>query len=107
MRKVPFRFWKESDSDGKEVQGNNCLMIEAILASRDPQKMPKGIDQFRFFGRITKACDEAPGIGFIIFEEADYSQLKKFVEEGVPSHWAKHPDIAKAVEEFISIEQEK
>jgi len=104
MRKIPLISWKEFDKEAKEVVSDSAFLIKVLVGSRDAQKMPKGIDLFRSYNRIGKACEEAAKTGFIELEEADYSIVKKALEEDIPATWGYLDDVMKAVEAILNAE---
>jgi len=104
MRKIPIVKWIEKDKDGNDVDSDSAFLIKVLFQARDPQKMPKGIDMFRMFNRIGKACEKSVKSGFIELEEADYAQVKKAVEEDTPANWAFMEKVNEAIELIVNAE---
>lgn len=102
MREFKLKKWKEIDPDGKEKEVNLINVLSVLINSRDPQKMPRGIDMFRFFNRIGKEFDKAEKEGILKLEEADYTQLKRFVNEDIPAGWGRNKDISEAIDLFLN-----
>lgn len=106
MRKIKLFSWKEPDpkNPGKLKEVDLVEVLKVLINNRDPHKMPRGIDQHRFFGRLGKAFEKAEEKRVLELDEADYSQLKKIVEEDVDGAWGMHKDINKAIEDFMGAE---
>lgn len=109
MREIKLFTWKEANPDnlGKEKEVNLVEVLKILIYNRDPQKMFVGIDKHRFFGRLGKAFEESEKTRVLKLEEADYSQLKKIVEEDVKGDWGLSKDISKAIEDFMDANQIK
>jgi len=117
MRKIKLNKWKSNvpifDEDGKTVikteERNEDLLvvINVLLASKKPAEMPRGLDQFRTFNRLSKAFEKADKSRVLELEEADYSFLKKEIENNIPSAWGMNSDISKAIEDFLDAKEEK
>ena len=107
MREIKLFTWKEADRDnpGKEKEVNLIEVLKILIYNRDPQKMFTGIDKHRFFGRLGRAFEESEKTNILKLEEADYSQLKKIVEEDVKGDWGLSKDINKAIEDFMDAKQ--
>ncbi len=107
MREIKLFTWKESDPNDprKEKDVNLVEVLKILIYNRDPQKMFVGIDKHRFFGRLGKAFEESEKTKILKLEEADYSQLKKIVEEDVKGDWGLSKDINKAIEDFMEAKQ--
>ena len=107
MREIKLFNWKEKDpqNPGKETDVDLIEILKIMINNRDPNKMLRGIDNHRFFGRLVKAFDKSKGNKILELEEADYSQLKKMVEEDVPGTWGMNKDINRAVEDFMDAKQ--
>jgi len=101
MRKIKLESWKEKDQQGKDVDVDLIFALNILLNSKDPKDMPRGLDKFRLFNRLSKAFDKAKKEKVLVLEEGDYSFLKKTVESDVPSAWGSNPDMAKAIESFM------
>ncbi len=107
MREIKLFNWKEPDPEnpGKKKDVDLVELLKVLIYSRDPKKMFVGIDKHRFFGRLGKAFEESEKTRILKLEEADYSQLKKIVEEDVKGDWGMNKDINKAVEDFMDAKQ--
>ena len=91
---------------GKPIEESLLIMVNALINSRDPQKLPRGIDQFRLFSKVATAFEKADKSGMLELEDAQYSFLKKMVTEDIPSVWGTNQKYAKAVEAFMDAENQ-
>lgn len=106
MKKIEVLKWEEQVVDPKtqkpkKQEANTIKMISVLMSNRDPDKLPKGIDNFRLMSRVSKALDKAEKNGKIEFESGDYSIIKKAFEEDVPPVWGLNPDVTRAVEGIL------
>ncbi|KKM59921.1 hypothetical protein LCGC14_1547040 [marine sediment metagenome] len=95
MRKIKIETWKSKvpkyAEDGITMVGTTekeedlLTALNVLIASKKPEDMPRGLDKFRLFGRISKAFDEADVSKVLELEEADYSFLKDYQQLCVPS----------------------
>jgi len=114
MRKIKIETWKskvpkyeDGEIVGTEDKEETLLTaINVLIATKKPEDMPRGLDNFRTMGRLSKAFDEADNSGVLKLEEADYSFIKKDLEKNIPSSWGMNQNIMKAVEEFLNAKQE-
>ena len=117
MRKIKLDTWKSRvpifDKDGKTVlrteerDENLLTALNVLIASKKPEEMPRGLDKFRTFGRLSKAFDKAEKTKVLELEETDYSFLKETIETDVPSSWGMNENISKAIEEFLESKNEE
>lgn len=105
MRKIEIKKWEELDKDGKKRSANTLVLLNAVVAGRKPEDIPRGIDKFRLFGRLAKSFEKADKSGLLELEETDYAFLKKSLEVNVVSTWAMNPKISEAVELFLNAEE--
>jgi len=114
MRKVKIETWKakfpvrdeKGQIIGSEDQDENLLTaFNVLIANKKPEDMPRGLDKFRTFSRLTKAFDKAEKSKVLELEEADYSFLKKEIESNIPSVWGMNENLMKAVEAFIEAKE--
>ena len=110
MRKVKIETWKaripvrdeKGQITGSEEQDENLLTaFNVLIANKKPEEMPRGLDKFRTFSRLTKAFDKAEKSKVLELEEVDYSFLKKEIESNIPSIWGMNENLMKAVEAFL------
>ena len=116
MRKIKIETWKSKvpkyDDEGKIVgttEKDETLLdaINVLIANKKPEDMPRGLDNFRTMGRISKAFYKAEETGVLELEEVDYSFIKNDFEKNIPSTWGMNQNIMDAVEEFLSVEESK
>ena len=116
MRKIKIKSWKakvpEFGTDGKtivgakEVDENLLIALNNLIAAKKPEEIPRGLDKFRLFNRISKAFYKADKTKVLELEEADYSFLKQSIEKDIPSTWGMNENLNAAVEEFMKSEEE-
>ena len=117
MRKIKIEEWKANvpkfGEDGKtiigtEQKGENLLTaLNVLLASKKPEEIPRGLDKFRLFGRLSKSFEKADKSKILSLEEGDYSFLKNMIEKDVPSLWGMNENLSKAIEDFLNAKEEK
>ena len=117
MRKIKLETWKSRvpvmDSEGNvtqeftEADEDLLAVLNALLSNKKPEDMPRGLDQFRTFGRLAKAFDKAVESKFLELEEVDYKFLKESVQNEIPSTWGMNKNISKAIEEFLEAKESK
>ena len=101
MRNIEVKTWEAHTIDGQPVTENTLQALSALVGSKSPEQMPRGIDNFRLFSRIAKAFEAAETSGMIVLEESDYSFLKKTVESDIPAVWALNPKRVEAIGLFL------
>lgn len=117
MRKIKLEKWKSRvpkyDTDGKTVVGYGeadedlLIALNVLIANKKPEEMPRGLDKFRTFNRLSKAFDKADKSRVLELEEVDYKFLKETIEKDIPSAWGMNQNISKAIEDFLSAEESK
>uniref|UniRef100_A0A6M3IQI8 Tail assembly chaperone n=1 Tax=viral metagenome TaxID=1070528 RepID=A0A6M3IQI8_9ZZZZ len=115
MRKIKIEKWKskvpkydEGKIVGTEDKDEDLLIaFNVLIANKKPEEMPRGLDKFRTFGRLSKAFEKADETGFLELEEADYKFLKDSIEKDVPASWGMNANIMKAMEEFLDAKAEE
>ena len=115
MRKIKIETWqaKVPKYEGEKIVGyedkdeNLLSALNMLLGSKKPEEIPRGLDKFRLFGRLSKAFIKAEEKKELWLEEADYSFLKKMIESDVPSVWGFNENLSKAIDLFINAEEEK
>jgi hypothetical protein len=102
MRRITVNKWDAKDIDGKPIKESTLELFKVLISSKPQAELPKGLDYFRTFNRLSKAFDEAEKSDQLVLEETDYTFLKKLIEKDIPSHWAMNKDIFNAVESFLN-----
>lgn len=106
MRKIPVIKWTIKTPDGKDGTDSTLTVLNVVISATKPEDMPRGIDQFRLFNRLSKAFEQAEKTDVIILEEMDYSLMKRLLETGIPGIWAMNKDITSVVEAFLNAPME-
>ena len=101
MKEIELKAWTAKDQDGKEVQ-ETILNVISVIVNLSMSDLPKGLEQFRLFQRLTKAMEEAETTKVLKLEDKDYDVIKNLVEKNVPSQWAFQKPIVEAIEDFLS-----
>ena len=118
MRKIKLDKWKSNrpiyDKEDptkivgtEEIDEDLLTALNVLIVNKKPEDMPRGLDKFRTFGRLSKAFEKADKDSVLELEEADYSFLKDEIEKAVPSSWGLNKDLLKAIEEFLDAKEEK
>ncbi len=106
MRKIKLDKWKSKDLDGKDIDEDLLMALNVLIANKKPEDMPRGLDKFRTFSRLSKAFEKADKSRVLELEEADYKFLKDEIESSVPSSWGMNANISKAIEEFLEAKEQ-
>ena len=106
MRKIKVETWKAKGADGKEIEETILNALNLLLIAKKPEEMPRGIDKFRLYSRLSKAFDKAEKEKVLVLEEMDYKFLKDALEKDAPSMWGMNQNIVKAVEDFLAAKEE-
>jgi len=115
MRRIKIQSWKSKVpiyEDGKIVgseEKDETLLdaLNVLIANKDPKEMPRGLDHFRTFNRLSKAFDKAEKTKVLELEETDYSFLKSSIEKDTPASWGMNTSISEAIEGFLEAKEEK
>jgi len=105
MRKIKIEYWNEKNLEGKEVKADTLQALSVLVNSKKPEEMPKGLDKFRLFNRLSKAFDKARDSKELILEETDYKFLKDTIESDIPSSWGMNQNISQAIENFLEAKE--
>jgi hypothetical protein len=110
MRRIKLNVWKELiiDESGKAVETEVSLLsaVSSLINNTDPAQMPRGLDKFRIFHRINDAFLKAEASKELVLEEAEYKFIRDILDRDVPANWGAHPDISKAIMDFIDAKEE-
>ncbi len=115
MRKIKIDTWKSNvpKYEGGEIVGSEekdeTLLdaINVLIANKKSEEMPRGLDNFRLMGRLSKAFTIADKSGVLELEEVDYKFIKDDLEKNIPSSWGMNKNIMNAVEEFLDAKSEE
>ena len=106
MRTIEVQSWKSKAKSGDEVDEDTLMMLTHLLNNRAPERMPRGLDQFRLYNRLTKAFDRAKESKTLVLEEMDYKFLKDIVVQDVPASWGANEHIMAAIENFMQTKED-
>ena len=114
MRKIKIETWKSRvpKYEGEKVVGyeemDESLLtaLNVLIGSKKPEEIPRGIDKFRLFGRLSKAFIKAEEKKELWLEETDYSFLKEMIEKDAPATWGMNENLNKAIEAFLEAKLE-
>src|SRR4030043_2122157 len=101
MKSIKVMKWVGKMPDGSDVEDSTISALSVLLNSKKPEELPRGIDKFRLFGRLSKAFDEAEKTDILNLEEGDYQFLKSIIEKDIPSIWGMNPNIKNELEECL------
>jgi hypothetical protein len=110
MRRIPIKKWKEPVSDGKgqtvmqEVGTVRALTM--ILNGVPPEDMPRGLENFRLFTRLSAAFEKGEREGTLELEDNDYNFLRRIIENNIPASWGASKDLVEAVGSFLDAKEE-
>ncbi len=106
MRKIQIGSWKTLDPEGKEYEETQLTALNVLIANKKPEDMPRGLDKFRIFNKLSKAFEKAAETGELVIEENEYRFIKDMMNTDIPSIWGTNPNISEAIERFLEAEEE-
>jgi len=115
MKQIKIKTWKSKspkrDEAGniigtEDVDEDLLVAINVLIANRRPEQMPKGLDNFRLFSRLSKAFEKAEKTKILQLEDGDYKFLKDIIEADVPASWGMNINLYNAFEEFLNAKEE-
>jgi len=92
--------------DYKEADEDLLIALNNLVGGKKPEEMPRGIDKFRIFSKISLAFEKADKTGVLELEEREYTFLKDTVNKDVPAAWGMNKNIMKAVTAFLEAKDE-
>jgi len=92
--------------DYKEADEDLLIALNNLVGGKKPEEMPRGIDKFRIFSKISLAFEKADKTGMLELEDREYKFLKDTVEKDVPAAWGMNKNIMKAVTAFLEAKDE-
>jgi len=104
MKKVKILRWLVKLQDG-EVEDSTLTVLKALINFTKPEEMPRGLDNFNLFKRLSEAFDKAEKNNLLELEDYDYTTLKRMIEKNIPSFWGMNKDITKVIDLFIKAEE--
>jgi hypothetical protein len=106
MRKIKIEKWKVKSQEGNDLEESLLVIMNVLLSNKKPEELPRGLDNFRLMGRLSKAFKKAEEKGTLELEEADYSFLKNMIEKDIVGLWGVRDEILKAVDDFLNAKQD-
>jgi len=115
MRKIKIKTWKAEvpvfSDDGKiigtkEEDENLLIAFNNLIGSKRPEEIPRGLDKFRLFNKLSKAFSKAEETKILQLEDAEYEFLKGLVENDIPSSWGMNENLFKAFNLFLEAKEE-
>ena len=107
MKKIRLFKWSAQTPEGSTVEDNSINMIEMLLSSAPAQELPRGLEQYKLFARLSAAFEKAKTKDTLELEDADYNLMKGIIEKNIPAIWATNKDLSKAVESVLEAEEVK
>ena len=99
--------WKTLNPDGSQgPEETTITVLNVLINSLKPEQMPRGLEKFRLFNRLSKAFETSEISKVLEVEEADYNFLKQVIENNIPSVWAMNKHINQAIENFLIAKEE-
>jgi len=105
MRSIPVAKWT-TKVEGKDYEESLLTVLSAIISQR-AEDMPRGLDNFRLFQRLSACFTKAESSGTLELEEGDYVFLSRIIERGVPAMWAMNKNISGVIEAFLNAKEDK
>jgi len=115
LRKIKIEKWKARIPvtnekgvvvDSKEMDEDLLVALNNLIGSKKPEEMPRGIDKFRLFSKLSLAFEKAEKTGVLELETREYDFLKGTVEKDIPASWGMSPNIMKAITAFLEAKDE-
>jgi len=106
MRNIKVEEWTVRAADGKEVKEDLLMLLSLLVTNKKPEELPRGLEQFKLFTKITKAFEKAQETKILVLEEDTYKFLKATVEKDIPSIWGANANIVSAVNAFLDAKEE-
>ena len=107
MKVIKLFKWQAQNAEGNMVEDGSINMIEMLLSSAPPQELPRGLEQYKLFARLSTAFEKAKTKDTLELEDADYDLMKGIIERNIPAIWATNKDLSKAVEAVLAAEEVK
>lgn len=106
MRNIKVNDYVVKNPDGKETNENILVILNVLLAMKDPKDLPRGYEQFKLFTKLNKAFEKAYETKVLVLEEDVYKFLKQTIEHDIPSSWGINQNIVNAINEFMNVKEE-
>jgi len=106
MRTININSWIIKTPDEKEQSEDLLVVLTALVQMRDPAKLPKGLDAFMLFKKLTTAFEKATTSKVLVLEEPVYAFLLNIIKTDIPSQWATNKNIYDAINDFVTAKEE-
>ena len=104
--KIPIKDKEGNITDSKEVDENLLIAFNMLLGSKNPEELPKGLEKFRIFGKLSEAFDKADKANVLEVEDREYNFLKELIETDIPSAWGMNKNLSNAVNNFLESKED-
>ena len=84
----------------KEVKIDTLDLIINLINSINPEKIPRGMENFKLMSKINDAFEKAKGKEYLFLDSEEYNFIKTNAISTIPSIWANNKEIYKAVLAF-------
>ncbi len=106
MRTIEVKEWIVLDSEKKEQKEDLLMVLSVLVTNKKPEELPRGLEQFKLFGKLVKAFEKAGETKVLVLEEDVYKFLKNTVEKDIPSTWGSNKNIVEAIELFMNAKED-
>ncbi len=106
MRNIEVKEWIVVDAEKKEHKEDLLMLLSLLVTNKKPEELPRGLEQFKLFTKLTKAFEKAGETKVLVLEEDTYKFLKATVEKDIPSIWGKNKNIVEAINVFMDAKEE-
>lgn len=104
MKEIEVVKWKVKHPEtGEEIEESILTLIDLLISNKKPEDLPKGLESFRIFHRISIAFENAEKMGKLSLEDKDYEFIKGMFEKDMPGQLGFNKNIVEAVENFLSV----
>ena len=106
MRNIAVKEWTVVDTEKNEHKEDLLMLLSLLVTNKKPEELPRGLEQFKLFTKITKAFEKASETKVLVLEEDVYKFLKNTVEKDIPSIWGTNKNIVEAINIFMETKEE-
>lgn len=106
MRSIEVKSWNVQDTNEKVHSEDLLMLLSLLVTNKKPEELPRGLEQFKLFTKITKAFEKAQETKVLVVEEDTYRFLKSTVEKDIPSIWGANTRIVEAINVFLDAKEE-
>jgi len=106
MRRIPVTEWAIKTAEGTEGKENLLMVLSILVTNKKPEELPRGLEQFKLFSKLTKAFEKAEQTKVLELEEDIYKFLKNTIDRDIPSVWGANKNIVGAIDAFYNAKEE-